>query len=253
MFIRKKQEKNHHKKVNAMAPSSEESVQSLRSWVRKIEQSTNSVGSRLTAVETRLSGGYASSDEALMSVMEGPIERFFSDKQKGKKKTLDEHARILDHELHCLYSELEKRRQEYQALKEQVDELGQVMPSVQHDLQEIHATITPMLQQLEIKAQMLAQRKPLVMKLGAMEIPVEITGVIGGLLAFTIAILVTLNQKAVLLSPVFLAAVGVLLIGSALVKALRMRSRSTPARTPKESCESSSARSISLPHANENG
>ena len=50
MFIKKKKEKNHRKKVNAMAPLSEESVQSLRSWVRKIEQSTNSVSSRLTAV-----------------------------------------------------------------------------------------------------------------------------------------------------------------------------------------------------------
>jgi archaellum component FlaC len=253
MFIRKKQEKNHHKKVNTMAPSSEESVQSLRSWVRKIEQSTNSVSSRLTAVETRLSGGYASSDEALMSVMEGPIERFFSGIQKGKKKTLDERARILDHELHCLHSELGKQQQEYQSLKEQVDELHQWMPSVQRDLHEVHTTVTPMLQQLEIKTQMLAQRKPMMMKLGAMEIPVEITGVIGGLLAFTIAILVALNQKAVLLSPVFLAAVGVLLIGSALVKALRMRSRSTPAKTSKEDRESSASRSISVPHASENG
>ena len=43
MFIGKKKENNHSKKTNAMAPSSEDSVQSLRSWVRKIEQSTNSV------------------------------------------------------------------------------------------------------------------------------------------------------------------------------------------------------------------
>jgi archaellum component FlaC len=252
MFMRKKQDKKNHKKTNATGSSSEESVQSLRSWVRKIEQSTNSVSSRLTAVETRLSGGYASSDEAMMAVMEGPVERCFSDLQKGKKKTLDEHARILDHELHCLHSELAKQQQEYQTLKEQVDELHQLIPSVQQDLHEIHATVTPMLRQLEMKTQMLAQRKPLVMKFGAMEIPVEITGVIGGILAFTIAILVVLNQKEVLLSPVFLAAVGVLLIGSALVKALRLRSRSMPAGTPRESHESSAPHSISVPSASEN-
>jgi len=52
---------------------------------------------------------------------------------------------------------------------------------------------------------------------------------------------------------VFLAAVGVLLIGSALVKALRMRSRSTPDKTQKESCESSASSCISVPHASENG
>lgn len=238
MLIRKKQDKKNHKRKNDTDPSSEESVQSLRSWVRKIEQSTNSVSSRLTAVETRLSGSFASSDEALVSVMEGPVERFFSNIQKGKKKTLDEHARILDHELHCLHSELGKQQQEYQTLKEQIDELSQVIPVVQHDLSKIHTTVKPMLSQLEMKTQMLAQRKPLVMKLGAMEIPVEVSGVIGGLLAFTIAILVAINQKAVLLSPVFLAGVGALLIGSALVKALRMRARSASESTQKASCKS---------------
>ena len=253
MFIRKRQDKKHHKKTNATASSSEESVQSLRSWVRKIEQSTNSVSARLTAVESRLSGGYASSEEALMSVMEGPVERFLSDVQKGKKKSLEEHARFLDRELHCLHSELGKQHQEYQALKEQVQEAHQSLPSMQHDLREVHDTVTPMLQQLEKRTQLLAERKPMVMKLGTMEIPVEITGVIGGILAFTIAILVALNQKAVLLSPVFLTAVGLLLIGSALVKALRMRLRATPVQKPQESCDSDATCSISVPHASENG
>jgi hypothetical protein len=253
MFIRKKQGIRNYKKTDATGPSSEESVQSLRSWVRKIEQSTNSVSARLTAVETRLSGGYASLDGAPMSVMEGPVERCLSDLQRGKKKSLDEHARILDHELHCLHTELGKQLQGYQSLKEQVDELHQWMPSVQQDIREIHATVTPMLRQLERKTQMLSQRKPMVMKLGAMEIPVEITGVIGGLLAFTIAVLVALNQKAVLLSPAFLAAVGMLLIGSALVKAFRLRSRSAPAKATIESHEPSAARSISAPRVSENG
>jgi hypothetical protein len=77
---------------------------------------------------------------------------------------------------------------------------------------------------MELKILQLAQRKPLVMRLGAMEIPLEVTGIIGGLLAFTIAMLVWLNQKEVLLSPVFLSGIGILLIGSAVLKTVRLRS-----------------------------
>ena len=71
----------------------------------------------------------------------------------------------------------------------------------------------------------LERREPLVMRLGTMEVPIEFTGIIGGLLAFTVAILVVLNQKTVLLSPVFLFVVGLLLIGSAMVKMIRTRSK----------------------------
>ena len=72
-----------------------------------------------------------------------------------------------------------------------------------------------------------------------MEIPIEFTGNIGDLLAFTIAILVAINQKAVLLSPLFLFLVCVLLIGSAMLKMVRTRSRNSlrpyftmPLKTP---------------------
>jgi hypothetical protein len=247
MQLWKNHEKNHHKKTTTTAPSSEETVQSLRSWVRKIEQSTNSVSSRLTAVEMRLTGNFSSSGEMLLSVNEGPVERFFTDIKNGKKKALEEHARALDHELFCVYAELEKRKQEFQTLEEQVTELERLIPSVQHDLREVRATISPMLQTVERKTQMLEQRRPLVMKLGAVEIPVEVTGIIGGLLAFVIAILVAFNQKAVLLSPVFLSAVGMLLIGSAVGKALRIRSKSASDERQLEAHESCTSQPTTVP------
>ncbi len=253
MFTRKKQQKKNHRKTKTGDPSSEESVQSLRSWVRKIEQSTNSVSSRLAAVETRLTAGYASSEEALLSMMEGPVERFLSDVQKGKKKTVEEHARVLDHELHCLHVELGKQHQEYDTLREEVEGLRQSLPALQHDVHQIHSTVTPMLKQLEIKTLMLAERKPLVMKLGTMEIPIEITGIIGGILAFTIAALVAFDQKAVLLSPMFLTAVGMLLIGSALGKTLRMRLRTTPVQASTEGRDSTAQQPMGTPLASENG
>lgn len=225
MFIGKKKENNHKKKTNAVVPSSEDSVQSLRSWVRKIEQSTNSVGSRLAAVEARLTGGFASSGEAPLSVMDGPVEKFVTSIKNGKKKTIDEQAKIIDSEIHFLSTELQRRAQEFQSLSEHMTDLEQQIPSIQHGVSEVETRITQMTSQFEMKTRALEQRKPLVMKLGTMEIPIEVTGIIGGLLAFTIAILVALNQKEVLLSPVFLTAVGILLIGSAMLKMVRARSR----------------------------
>ena len=223
MLVGKKRESIHNKKTSATDRSSEDTVQSLRSWIQKIEQSTNSVSSRLAAVETRLSGGFVSSDEGLVTVMEGPVETMVTSVKNRKKRTMDEQAKVIDHELHFLYTSLQKREQEFQSLKDHMTEMEQLIPTVRDNLRSVHA----MTAQMETKMQLLEQRKPLVMKLGAMEIPIEVTGIIGGLLAFTIAILVAMNQKTVLLSPVFLTAVGILLIGSAMVKMIRMRSRAT--------------------------
>jgi hypothetical protein len=153
--------------------------------------------------------------------MEGPVEKMFLEVKNSKKRNVNEQAKVIDNELHFLYCELQKREQEFQLLKDHVTEIEQLTPSVRDDLRVVHAKTA----QMETKMQLLEQRKPLMVKLGAMEIPVEVTGIIGGLLAFTIAILVAMNQKAVLLSPVFLTAVGVLLIGSAMLKMIRSRSK----------------------------
>ncbi|HVQ01542.1 MAG TPA: hypothetical protein VMT57_08510 [Candidatus Thermoplasmatota archaeon] len=227
MHLWNKYKKKFHLKTSTAVSSSEDAAQSLPSWVQKIEQSTNSVSARLTAVEMRLTGGFTSAGEKLLSVNEGPVERFFTEKKSGKKKTLMEHAKALDQELFFVIAELEKRKQKHHDLEVQVQELERSLSTMQHDLREMEEVMTPMREMVEKKAQLFEQRKPLMMKLGAVEIPVEVTGIIGGLLAFSVAILVALDQKAVLLSPVFLAAVGMLLLGSALVKTIRLRSRAT--------------------------
>ena len=47
MLVRKKRENLHKKKVMTEDPSSGENLQSLGSWIHKIEQTTTSVSSRL--------------------------------------------------------------------------------------------------------------------------------------------------------------------------------------------------------------
>ena len=53
MLVRKPKTKTTKKKTKKDT-SSQDNIQSMRSWIRKIEQTTSSVSSRLSAVEKRL-------------------------------------------------------------------------------------------------------------------------------------------------------------------------------------------------------
>ncbi|HZD42560.1 MAG TPA: hypothetical protein VE134_00740 [Methanomicrobiales archaeon] len=135
-------------------------------------------------------------------------------------------------------TELQKQKHESQVLNTRVTEMEQAVSRAQNELRAAHTSIKQIAALLETRMQQLTQQKPLVMRLGAMEIPLEVTGIIGGLLAFAIALLVSLQQKEVLLSPVFLSGVGMLLIGSALLKTIRVRSRSHLASSRNSGSES---------------
>jgi len=203
--------------------SSGENIQSLGSWIRKIEQSTTSVSSRLCAVEKRLSIGMMESESVHLVTMEGRVAKLVLN---VKKKNAGELARALDGELNLLHNELVKQEQQLTSLKEQLVVVEKMNMEITAELQTVHTEMSQMNTTMELRLERTDRREPFVMRLGAMEIPIEFTGIIGGLLAFTIAILVAINQKAVLLSPLFLFLVGVLLIGSAMLKMVRTRSRS---------------------------
>jgi hypothetical protein len=210
--------KNGEKKDSAP----EDTVQSLRSWIRKIEQSTTSVSSRLAAVEKRLSGGDTIAEAGTPVFMQGPVETFL---RNGKKRNTGQLAQILDSELTTLHNEMMKQGEELQSLKTLVTAFEEKQGCLTQDVHSMRAMMTQFDEKIRMRLQGLERREPLVMRLGTMEIPIEFTGIIGGALAFLIAGLVLLNQKAVLLSPVFLSGVGLLLIGSALVKMVRTRSK----------------------------
>ena len=224
MLVRKKRENLRKKKVMSEAPSSGENLQSLGSWIHKIEQSTTSVSSRLSAVEKRLSIGMRESESVHLVAMEGSVEKLVLN---AKKKNASELARALDGELMLLHNELAKQEQELGLLKGQLVVIEKMNMEITAELQTVHTEMSQMNTTMELRLERTERREPFVMRLGAMEIPIEFTGIIGGLLAFTIAILVTIDQKAVLLSPLFLFLVGVLLIGSAMLKMVRTRSRSS--------------------------
>lgn len=221
MLVRKRKEKSSKKKGINEGSDSEENLQSVRSWIRKIEQTTTSVSSRLSAVEKRLSGRMSVSDGLKTIGIEGPVETLFL---HVKKKDTAEVARVLDSELALLHNELAKQQQETCSLKEQLGEIEKKNTTMTTELQGMHSTITDISTTVELQRNQTEQHEPFVMHLGSLEVPVEFTGIIGGLLAFLITILVLINQKEILLSPLFLVPVGLLLIGFALVKMIRNRS-----------------------------
>lgn len=222
MLVRKKKENVLKKKSMLEAADSEDTLQSLRSWIRKIEQTTTSVSSRLSAVEKRLSGGTMGIHQTGQGGMEGPVETFLLNM---KKENAGEAARLLDGELALLHNELVSQQLETTDLKTHLEALEKVNTTVTDSLQGTQTVVSELKNTLETQMKQTEHHEPLVMHLGALEVPVEFTGIIGGSLAFVIAFLVLINQKEILLSPVFLVLVGVLLLGFAMGKMFRLRSR----------------------------
>ncbi len=221
MLVRKRKEKLSKKKRNNNGADSEENLQSVRSWIRKIEQTTSSVSSRLSAVEKRLSGRMSEVPVGKTIGIEGPIETLFI---TMKKKDAPEVARVLDGELCFLHNELGHHQQETQALKEQIDTYEKTLVTITTEMQTLQTTMTELKITLEDQQRKPLRSEPFIMHLGSLEVPVEFTGIIGGLLVFLIAGLVMIGEKEILLSPWFLVPVGLLLIGFALIKMIRNHS-----------------------------
>jgi hypothetical protein len=200
----------------------EDTVQSLRSWIRKIEQSTTSVSSRLAAVEKRLSGGDVIAETGISVSMQGPVETLL---RNGKKRNVGQLASLLDGELTTLHNEVVKQGEELQNLTTLMSAVEEKHGCLSQEVHSLQDGIAQFDEKIRTRFQGLERREPMVMRIGTMEIPIEFSGIIGGSLAFLIAGLVVLDQKAILLSPLFLSGVGALLIGSALIKMIRSRSK----------------------------
>ena len=74
---------------------------------------------------------------------------------------------------------------------------------------------------IERRLEKLERRKATV-KVGKIEVPIEITGIVGGLLAFLIAILLLEGYKRLVISPGFVGFIGIALIAATAVKTYMM-------------------------------
>lgn len=227
MLADKRKTKTRKKKTLGDKTPSEDTVQSFRSWIRKLEQTANSLSSRLSAVEKRLSRRKPDSSANLTpgNMVEGNMGRIFEILNGGTEdKNFDEVSRILGNEFTIMQEELISQQTEVAFLKEKIGEISSSLDIINGEIKEGHIYNSKFLESVESRLEKIERREPPVMKLGRMEIPIEITGVIGGIIAFIAAIIIAIGQKEIIVSPLFLLLVGFILIGSALFKAFSVGS-----------------------------
>lgn len=227
MLADKHKTNKRKKKALRDKTSSEDTVQSFRSWIRKLEQTANSLSSRLSAVEKRLSRRKPDPSAKLMpSIMvEGSMGRIFEILKDGAEdKNFDEVSRIVGNEFTFMQEELISQQTEVAFLKEKIGEINSSLDIISGKIKEGDIYNSKFLESVESRLEKIERREPPMMKLGRMEIPIEITGIIGGIIAFIAAILIAIGQKEIIVSPLFLLLVGFILIGSALFKAFSVGS-----------------------------
>ena len=195
----------------------------MRSWVRKIEQSANSISSRLSAVEKRISRG-AGPDSNLLTVetsVGSSISKALADIQNIDDKDFEEVAKILGNELAIIHGELVSQQNEISLFKEQADDLNDSLDKIKEEINKTQEFEERFFKDVEERIGKIENRAPPTMKLGRIEVPVEIAGVIAGGIAIIAAFFVMIDKQSILVSPGFLAVVGVVFIGTALLKTVK--------------------------------
>ena len=220
MLINKNKDTINKKKTERDRYTSEENIQSFRNWIRKIEQTTNSVSSRLSAVEKRISRKTDDSDKKILyDTLDEPIGRIFTVlKNEKNKKTIEEASQILDDEFSIMQEEITSLQHDIGVLKGKIDKFEPLLNKINENIKNKQMYTSRILEDVNLRLEKIERREPPFMRLGKMEIPIEIAGFIGGILAFIIAIMVALGYKEIVISPVFLSIVGVVLIVSTLLK-----------------------------------
>ncbi|MDH7516821.1 MAG: hypothetical protein QHH19_00480 [Candidatus Thermoplasmatota archaeon] len=235
LLVNKNKTKN---RIEKDSYSSEENIQSFRNWIRKIEQTTNSISSRLSAVEKRISRKTDDSDKKILyGTLEEPISRVFTVlKDEENKKTIEEAAQVLDSEFSIMQEEIKSLQDDVDGLREKTDELKSLLNKINENIKVKQIYTSKVLYDISLRLEKIERREPPFMKLGDMEIPIEITGFIGGILVFIIAVMVALGHKEIVISPLFLFLIGIVLIASTLLKTFNIKaSNSKPFRKPKPS------------------
>lgn len=220
-----KKVKNKQKKSTE---DSEDNIQSMRSWVRKIEQTTNSVSSRLSAVEKRLSVRRNDpSDDPIsgMGSLGKPLKKVFEEIGQGQSssKEIVQVSQILDEEFERLNSELAAQQTEVDSIKEKIDKTNKSILEIKNEIKKTREIEAKYLTDFKSRIETLEKRAPPVMKLGNMEVPIEISGIIAGFIAIFAALFVYIGETEFLISPAFLGIVGFLFIGSAVFKSIKSR------------------------------
>jgi len=154
------------------------------SWIRRLESHIQSLSSRLAAIEKRLS----------IQPEDHPIPPALSSQKPTQKMKIDEST-----------------QQKINDLETQIQDITAQLATLKKQTANHHRTTNQELSRLY-------KREPPILQIGNVELPVEISGLLGGILAFILAGLVLLGQAPLITSPLFLILVGFVFLLSTLLK-----------------------------------
>jgi len=155
-------------------------LKELNNWVHRLQQNVESLEKRLDAIERRLSGE--------------PFEKVrLSAAIKNKTE-----------------NELNKLKEEIDKLKKSTEK---PVISISRKAGKSEKNYDAILMDIERRIEKIEKRKGApVVKVGNVEVPIEITGIVGGLLALLIAIMIFEGYKKLVISPPFVAFIGIVLL-----------------------------------------
>ncbi len=158
----------------------EKELKELNNWLQRLQQNVESLEKRLDAIERRLSGE--------------PFE----------KPTLSTATK------NEIENELKRLKEEINKLKKNTEK---PVLSISRKTEKTGKNYDALLMDIERRIEKLEKRKGTpVVKVGKVELPIEITGIVGGLLAFMIAIMIFEGYKKLVVSPAFVAFIGIVLL-----------------------------------------
>ena len=208
----KKDAKKTSKKKTASEKASESNLGELSGWMQRMEQNVTSLEKRLDAVERRLSG-----------------EIFRNPKLIESEKGGSAASQNAEKELQAIRAEVQR---DIAALRQELKSKGK--SAVEKREKEPPETVVINMKRgagktgddsffgndivnIERRLEKLERRKATV-TVGKIEVPVEITGIVGGVLALIIAALLYADYNKIVVSPPFVMTIGILLLAATILK-----------------------------------
>lgn len=216
------------KKTVKNSESNDDNIQAMRSWVRNIEQATNSIGLRLAAVEKRISLGKNNQSNISISpfkIVEKPIQNVVSELKEKEyvENSLEYIINAFENKFAFLGDKIQSQHTEIQIVNEKINELNKSLDETYKEIKKTRNIEIKFLTDSRQRIEKLEKKSPPTMKIGNTEIPIEISGIIAGAIALLAAFLVSFNQQNLLISPIFLGTIGLIFISSAIFKSIKSR------------------------------
>ncbi len=225
MLANKKKSK---KKKTIKNSISNDNIQSMRSWIRNIEQATNSIGSRLSAVERRISlkDNYQTDNtRSTFNISEKPFQNILSELKENEylENIVEYIINAFENKFALIDGKIQSQHAENEIINEKIKELNKSLDDNYKEIKKTKNLEIKILTDFKRRIEKIEKRAPPTMKIGKTEIPIEISGLIAGSISLLAAFLVSFNQQEILISPTFLGLLGLLFISTTVFKSIKLK------------------------------